>query len=61
MKKISSLSLAFIFLTSIVYADTVDLPRTGQTKCYGKFGNKIPCARTGQDGDIQAGVAYARI
>ena len=37
------------------------LPRTGQTTCYdatGATGNVISCAGTGQDGDIQAGVAW---
>ena len=36
------------------------LPQTGQTLCYGTFGNYdvIPCSGTGQDGDIQAGVAW---
>ena len=37
---------------------TFDLPQTGQTKCYDTTGNEIPCAGTGQDGDIQAGVAW---
>ncbi|MCX5885618.1 MAG: DUF1566 domain-containing protein [Proteobacteria bacterium] len=41
-------------------ADTVNLnlPRTGQTNCYDTNGNQIPCAGTGQDGEIQAGVAW---
>jgi len=33
------------------------LPKTGQTKCYNTSGGEIPCAGTGQDGEIQAGVA----
>jgi streptogramin lyase/photosystem II stability/assembly factor-like uncharacterized protein len=37
---------------------TVDLPRTGQTSCYDSSGNVIACAGTGQDGAIQAGVAW---
>ena len=37
---------------------SIQLPRTGQTKCYDSSGNEIPCAGTGQDGDIQAGVAW---
>jgi hypothetical protein len=37
---------------------SVDLPRTGQTKCYDTAGTEIPCAGTGQDGEIQAGVAW---
>ena len=34
------------------------LPKTGQTTCYDSLGNAIPCAGTGQDGDIQAGVQW---
>jgi hypothetical protein len=33
------------------------LPKTGQTKCYNTSGGEIPCAGTGQDGEIQVGVA----
>ncbi len=29
---------------------------TGQTECYSTAGGAIPCAGTGQDGDVQAGV-----
>jgi hypothetical protein len=58
MKKIFSLSFLFVFLTSTAFAGTVDLPRTGQTKCYDTSGTEIPCAGTGQDGEIQAGVAW---
>src|SRR3989304_4795284 len=35
-----------------------DLPRTGQTTCYDTAGAVIPCAGTGQDGEIQAGVPW---
>jgi len=34
------------------------LPKTGQTMCYDENGDLIGCAGTGQDGDIQAGVAW---
>jgi hypothetical protein len=34
------------------------LPKTGQTKCYNSSGSEISCSGTGQDGDIQAGVAW---
>ena len=34
------------------------LPQTGQTTCWDKNGNVIPCSGTGQDGNIQAGVAW---
>ena len=34
------------------------VPKTGQTTCYNVDGNVIDCIGTGQDGDIQAGVAW---
>jgi hypothetical protein len=34
------------------------LPKTGQTTCWDPRGAPIPCAGTGQDGEIQAGVAW---
>jgi hypothetical protein len=38
--------------TSVIF-----LPKTGQTACYDLYGS-IPCGGTGQDGDIQSGVAW---
>lgn len=58
MKKICVLSLIVLFLASIAFAGTVNLPRTGQTKCYDTAGAEIPCSGTGQDGEIQAGVPW---
>lgn len=58
MKKSLVLSVLLILLTSVVFAGTVNLPRTGQTKCYDTAGVQIPCSGTGQDGEIQAGVAW---
>lgn len=37
---------------------TVNLPETGQTTCYDTAGNVIACAGTGQDGELQRGVAW---
>ncbi len=37
---------------------TISLPKTGQTACYDTAGTIIPCTGTGQDGEIQAGVAW---
>ena len=38
---------------------TIQLPKTGQAKCYNADGEEIPdCSGTGQDGDIKAGVAW---
>lgn len=42
----------------LVLAGEVNLPKTGQTTCYNESGNVIDCVETGQDGDIQAGVAW---
>ena len=39
-------------------AGTTQVPRTGQTSCYSETGSSIACSGTGQDGDIQAGVAW---
>jgi len=36
---------------------SVALPRTGQTLCYDVAGATIACAGTGQDGELQTGVA----
>jgi len=58
MKKILVLSLLLISLSSFAFAGTVNLPKTGQTKCYDEYGAEISCAGTGQDGDIQAGVTW---
>jgi len=35
----------------------VELFRTGQTGCYNAAGTVVPCAGTGQDGELQLGVA----
>lgn len=40
------------------FAAVSDLPETGQTACYDTEGNVIPCAGTGQDGELQKGVAW---
>jgi hypothetical protein len=34
------------------------VPDTGQTTCFDAAGSSIPCAGTGQDGELQAGVAW---
>jgi len=39
-------------------AGTAQLPQTGQTTCYDSSGTVISCTGTGQDGEIQAGVAW---
>lgn len=44
--------------TLTISGGTIQLPQTGQTKCYDTAGTEIACAGTGQDGEIQAGVAW---
>jgi len=52
-----SLLISFLFTTTI-FAGTIQLPQTGQTKCYNSTGAEIACAGTGQDGEIRVGVAW---
>lgn len=48
-----------IFLcTTLALAGAIQLPQTGQTKCYDTNGNQISCAGTGQDGEVRAGVSW---
>lgn len=49
--------ISFLFTTTI-FAGTIQLPQTGQTKCYDTAGVEISCTGTGQDGEIRAGVAW---
>ncbi len=39
-------------------AGRINIPRTGQTACYNSNGSIIDCSGTGQDGHIQAGIAW---
>jgi len=51
--------LASIFFhISFSFGGTIQLPQTGQTKCYDSLGAEITCAGTGQDGEIKSGVAW---
>jgi len=43
-----------LFCSNSAIAGAIDLPKTGQTTCY----NARECEGTGQDGEIQAGVAW---
>jgi len=59
MKKIICFILMLMFLMfGVAYAGTVNLPQTGQKKCYDTNGTEIPCPGTGQDGANQAGVGW---
>jgi hypothetical protein len=47
----------FLMSASIVCAQAAPVAKTGQTSCYDAAGSVISCAGTGQDGDLQKGVA----
>ena len=55
---IAAILLLSFFLSNYAIDGTIQLPKTGQTHCYDTAGNPIACAGTGQDGEIQAGVAW---
>jgi hypothetical protein len=58
MKKILlGASIFILVMAGVVSVAAIELPRTGQTKCYSGSGVEISCAGTGQDGATQAGVA----
>jgi hypothetical protein len=62
-KRISFLITAlFLLFVSVIlslpkdaFAGVIQLPQTGQTKCYDSAGIEIVCSGTGQDGEIRAG------
>jgi len=58
MKKIFCFTLTIFLISGVAFAGAINLPQTGQTKCWDQYGSEIPCAGTGQDGDIKAGVAW---
>jgi len=43
---------------SATVASSVALPRTGQNSCFDSNGTQISCAGSGQDGELQTGVAW---
>jgi len=59
-KKLILLAILFLLaaLSTHSFAATIQLPKTGQTHCYDTAGNPIASAGTGQDGEIQTGVAW---
>jgi len=57
-RTICFLMAAMVCMAGPLFAGTVELPQTGQTTCYDQYGNVISCAGTGQDGEIQAGIAW---
>jgi uncharacterized repeat protein (TIGR01451 family) len=58
-ERIIVLIAAFIMISPVFsIAGLINLPQTGQVTCYNTSGTVIPCAGTGQDGDIRAGVPW---
>jgi hypothetical protein len=47
-----------VIVTAAPSSSALDLAKTGQTTCYDASGTAIPCAGTGQDGEIQTGVDW---
>jgi hypothetical protein len=59
MLKRTVLIMALVWMMILpALSQAIDLPQTGQTTCYDTAGSVIACPATGQDGDIQAGVAW---
>jgi len=52
------LFLISLYFPKATLGGVIQLPQTGQTTCYNTEGNVIPCAGSGQDGDIRAGVPW---
>lgn len=55
---ITMVSILVVLFSATLYADTVQLPRSGQTTCYSAAGAVINCFNTGQAGDTQTGAAW---
>jgi hypothetical protein len=51
-------ALALLLPAFVWAAYPAEVARTGQTKCYADNGTEKSCASTGQDGALQAGVAW---
>jgi hypothetical protein len=60
-KSLITLMLALLAtLTTAAYAEQALVPQSGsgQVLCYDTAGAEIPCAGTGQDGDLQMGIPW---
>ena len=55
---LSALMVILLVPLQVMAAPVVQLPKTGQTACWDADGNLTTCDSTGQDGDVQAGVAW---
>ena len=54
------IGLFWLAAPGLALALTAPLWETGQTACYNSTGGGIPCAGTGQDGEIRAGLAFPK-
>jgi hypothetical protein len=54
----ANFTVATNIVATAVASVTISLPKTGQTTCYDASGSVISCAGTGQDGELQKGVAW---
>ncbi len=58
-KAVMFIAFLVAFIPFVAHAEgAIQLPQTGQTKCYDSAGTEIACAGTGQDGELQKGVAW---
>lgn len=55
---LAAVIMSLLLTGSLAHAGSVQLPQTGQSRCYDSAGTEIACTSTGQDGDIRAGVAW---
>ena len=59
MHKRIIVAVILLFAANSAFGGTVQIPKTGQTKCYNTAGTEItPCTNTKQDGDFQKGVEW---
>ena len=56
--KIQTGLILLMLIPAFALAGTTQLPQTGQTTCYNASGAVISCTGTGQDGELQTGVAW---
>src|SRR5438034_488520 len=61
MRTLVSVLLGFALLLSPRSGWGCELPATGQTTCWDSNGNVIPCAGTGQDGELREGAPLAYV
>src|SRR5207245_6844069 len=61
MRTLVSVLLGFALLLGPRSGWGCELPATGQTTCWDSNGNVIPCAGTGQDGELRKGAPLAYV